>query len=158
MCQIDRYYGTFWYLRHLGPLGLLENVTDFIWDFRKLKEIDGKRLQDIPFSLPYTLQHPQNTSGHSKTPSDTTNTSPSPPRTALTFTKHSSDSLRGIWVVKRCLEGLCEKWGCQKMSVECQEYLWVSRLCQGCHGSVWRYLRVSGGCLEGLERCFRAEL
>ena len=110
------------------------------------------------FWLTYTLQHPWNTSGHSKTPSDTTNTSPSPPRTALTFTKHSSDSLRGIWVVKRCLEGLCEKWGCQKMSVECQEYLWVSRLCQGCHGSVWRYLRVSGGCLEGLERCFRAEL
>ena len=27
----------------------------------------------------------------------------------------------------------------------------MSRICQGCYGSVWRYLRVSGGCLEGVE-------
>ena len=27
----------------------------------------------------------------------------------------------------------------------------MSKICQGCHGSVWRYLRVSGGCLEVVE-------
>ena len=28
--QNDRNFGTFWYLRHLGPSGLLENVSTFI--------------------------------------------------------------------------------------------------------------------------------
>ena len=27
----------------------------------------------------------------------------------------------------------------------------MSKICQGCHGSVWRYLRMAGGCLEVVE-------
>ena len=153
--QNNPHIGTFWYLQHLGPLGLLENVTDFICDFLKLKEIYGKRLLAIPFSLPYTLQHPQNTSLHYKTPSGTQNTSPCPPGTALTSTKRSSDSLRGIWVVKGCLEGLCEKWGCQKMSVECQDGLWVSTAAFGnvkdMSGVLWECLEISE-CVWGVSR------
>ena len=157
MCQIDRYYGTFWYLRHLGPLGLLENVTDIIWDFRKLKEIDGKRLQDIPFSLPYTLQHPQNTSGHSKTHSGTPNTSLCPPGTALTSTKRSLDSLTQTERHLSC-QGMPggTLW---EMRVS-EDVCWVSGMFVSVYVCLWQYqgyvrgvMGVSGdiwGCLGGV--------
>ena len=144
--QNDRNSGK---LKHLKPIGLLQNDKDLICDFLKLKEIQGKRLPDTLLSSPYTLQHPQNTPGHSKTPSSTPNTSRCPPGTALTTSNHI---LWGIWVVKECQGGLREKWRCQKLSVECQECLWVSMaglswMCQKWCGSVWGFLKVSWRCL-----------
>ena len=69
---ISQNFGTFWYLRHLGPPGLLQNVKDFICDLRKLK---GKVYQIPPSPLlhpptpsrhpPDTLRNPQTLSYHS---------------------------------------------------------------------------------------------
>ena len=60
----------------MGPPapGQLENVTNLIFDFLKLKANEGKGLPDTPLSPPYVFQHPetplsqQTTPGHPKQP------------------------------------------------------------------------------------------
>ena len=52
-------FGTFWYLRHLRPPGLLENVKNIICGFLKFRNIESNILSDTPLSPSYTLQHPQ---------------------------------------------------------------------------------------------------
>ena len=77
-----------------------------------------------------TLRHPKHT--------------PCPQGLGLTTPKHLSDSLRGIWVVKVCQEGLCEKWGCQRISFlivygclwQCHGYVRSNMLYRGCIGAV----------------------
>ena len=65
--QNDRNIGTFWYLRHLRSPGQFENVKDLICDFLKFKEIEGKIVPDTLLSLPYTVQHPQDTPRYPQT-------------------------------------------------------------------------------------------
>ena len=49
--------------------------------------------------------------------------------------------------VRRCLFSVRKVCECLQLPLA------MSRICQGCYGSVWRYLRVSGGYLEGVEGC-----
>ena len=125
--------------------------------------IDGNWVENTPrwLSKPgYTLQHPQNTPGNSKNTPRHPKHTPWPPGTALTTPKHSSDILRGIWVVKGCLGGLWRKWEQQIMSFECQGCLWVSggaygnvRGDIGVSGDIWGCLGGVGGCKRGSEGC-----
>ena len=47
--------------------------------------------------------------------------------------------------VRRCLLSVRNVCECLRLP------LVMSKICQGCHGSVWRYLRMAGGCLEVVE-------
>ena len=71
ICQNNRNFGTFWYLKLLGPLSILENVKDMICDFTKLKEIKGKILSDTRLSPPNTLRHLLCTQRYPQTRPDT---------------------------------------------------------------------------------------
>ena len=103
-----------------------------------------------PKTIKTTLRHP----GHT----------PCSPGTALTTPKHTSNILRGIWVVKGCQRKLWEKEICQKLPVECLKCLWLSNAALGNFYGMTRVLSeslgisggvlgVSWGCLGGVGRC-----
>ena len=128
--------------------------------------IDGNWVENTPrwLSKPgYTLQHPQNTPGNSKNTPRHPKHTPWPPGTALTNPKHSSDILRGVWVVKGCQGGL---WGnesgrscllnvrdaceCLGLPWQCLGYV---RGDFGVSGDIWGCLGGVGGCKRGSEGC-----
>ena len=145
-------FGTFWYLRHLGPPGLLENVKDLICDFLKLKEVEGERLPYTPLNPPYTLWHPQTPLDTPKHPQLPQTHSPVPQEQPwlLQSTRQTVDEAfelsrdvkrdsGRIEHVRRCLLSVRNVCECLRLPLA------MSWICQGWYGSDWRYLRVSGG-------------
>ena len=97
----------------------------------------------------YTRQHYQNTPGHFTTPPGIPNTLTDVLGKALATSKHSSDSLRGIWFGRDVREDSgrneCVSWCLLSVRNICECLglpLTMSRICQGRHGSVRGYLRV----------------
>ena len=62
--QNPRIFGTFWYLRHLGPSGLSKNVSAFLSALRRLMGIECKTLPDAFHRTHELSSTPKNTHGH----------------------------------------------------------------------------------------------
>ena len=137
---------TFWYLRLLGPPGLLKNVTTLISEQWILM---GKNPR-YKLKHPYSIWPPQDTPGLPKIQSNTLYKFPLSPRNSLHHSQSLPRQSERLLFGQGWSEGLWAKWCCHMIYVECQGCLWVPLemhwVCLCWYGGVWAYFGVSGGC------------
>ena len=142
---------TFWYLRLLGPLGLMKNVTALISEPWIFMGKNPRHKSKHPYSIwPYSIW-PKTLLDSPKYPKyQTPYKIPLSSRNSLHHSQTLPSQSERLLFGRGWSEGLWVNWGCQMMYVECQGCLWVllemPRVCLCLYGGVWVYFRVSRGC------------